>query len=454
MDLSKQLADACRLIDRWLAYKVKMERLPGLSAGVVSQQEIIFQQGYGYADIEAQQKTELTTCYRVASFSKIFTAIAVLQLFEQGLLSLDDSIQRYLPWLENSSDRRVAAITIRQLLTHTSGLERDGNTPHWVEMHFPTLTEIQQHIAEGAMAYAPAEKWKYSNFGYTLLGEIIGAVSGQSYEAYVEQNILQRLALTSTAPALNETLLQHLAVGYGRDIPGQARARLPHIDTRVMASATGFSSNIADLCRFIMAQFEGDLTLLKDETKREMRRVQWLREGYTSDWCLGLQTWKVDDRRVYGHGGSFQGYQARFSFDPERQTGVVVFINAIDGPATTIADNLVQVINSVIAHFDEFGKPENQVQDAHKYEGRYRNIWGDTDITAVNGSLIMYNSGPASPTLDYYQMQQRDDGNFILVSGNSIGQLGERVRFEFDDQGDVKRAIVGANPAEKIGDLT
>ncbi|HET8840706.1 MAG TPA: serine hydrolase [Ktedonobacteraceae bacterium] len=453
MNLNKQLASACRLIDRWLAYKVEMGRLPGLSAGIVYQKEVIFQQGYGYADIEAGQKTGATTCYRIASFSKVFTTIAILQLFEQGLLSLDDGILRYLPWFQESKDERAKQITIRQLLTHTSGLDRDGSTPHWVDLRFPTLEEIRQHVVEGAMAYAPIEKWKYSNLSYTLLGEIVRSVTGESYEAYVEQNILQRLALTHTGPALNETLLEHLAVGYGRDIPGQPRERLPQIDTHVMASATGFTSNVADLSRLIMAQFEGDTTLLKDETKREMRRIQWLREGYSSDWCLGLQTWKVDQRRVYGHGGSFQGYQSRFSFDPEQQIGVVLLINALDGPATTLADNMVQTINHIIAHFDEFGESELQTKDAHRYEGRYRNLWGEIDIAEVNGSLIMYNSGPECPTFDYYQMQQNPDGNFTLISGNSIGHLGERVRFDFDDQGNPFQVIVGANPSEKIADL-
>jgi len=186
MDFSRQVTGACRLIDRWLAYNVAMERIPGLSVGIVYQQQVVFQRGYGYADLAGETKASATTCYRIASFSKVFTTIAILQLVEQGLLQLDERAQHYLPWLQSTHDDRVAQITIRQLLTHTSGLKRDGETTHWVDFRFPALEEIQQQVAASPMAYTPAITWKYSNFGYTLLGEIIRVVSGQAYETYVQ----------------------------------------------------------------------------------------------------------------------------------------------------------------------------------------------------------------------------------------------------------------------------
>ncbi len=450
MDLTAQLTAASRVIDRWLPYKMFRGRLPGLSVGIVYQKTLLFQNGYGYADVEQQLPTSKTTGYRIASFSKIFTAIAILQLAEEGKLHLDEYARKYLPWLASASDERTAQITLRQLLTHTSGLDRDGATPHWVEMQFPALAQIQSHIAEGAQAYTPAEKWKYSNLGYTLLGAIVRAASGVPYEYYVEEHILQPLGLSLTAPVLTPEIEQNLAVGYGRDIPGSARTRLPAIETHIMASATGFSSNVPELSRFIMAQFYGDTTLLKDETKREMRRIQWLREGYDRDWCLGFQTHKIGASRFYGHGGSFQGYQSRFDFDPEREFGLVLFSNALDAPSTDLAEGAIQVLNYVIEHFNEFGQAENQVAQAERYEGRYSNIWSDTDIMSINGSLVLYTPGVYSPALDFHQLRPDADGRFTLTSGNSIGQLGERVRFELDGDGMARKVWIGSNPAEKI----
>jgi CubicO group peptidase (beta-lactamase class C family) len=448
-DITTQINAATRVIDRWLSYKVTMGRLPGLSVGLVYKDKQIFQKAYGYADVEQQQPTTPTTGYRIASFSKIFTATAVLQLAEQGKLRLDDRAQTYLPWLTSPHDERTERITIRQLLTHTSGLDRDGATPHWVEMQFPALAEIQHHITEGAQSYTPAEVWKYSNLGYTLLGELVRAVSGVTYEEYVHQHIIQPLGLKYTAPTLTPEIVNNLAVGYSRDIPGQERQPLPSIETHVMASAAGFSSNVPDLCRFIMAHFMGDTTLLSDETKREMRRVQWVRDGYESDWCLGLETWKIGERRIYGHVGSFQGYQSHFGFDPERELGIVVFINALDGPASDLARGAMQTIDHVITHFEEFSSAENQVERAERYEGRFTNIWGDTDIVALNGSLVLYGPGMPTPSQNFHQLRPDTDGHFTLTS-DSIGQLGERVRFEFDDEGNACRLWVGPNPNEKV----
>jgi D-alanyl-D-alanine carboxypeptidase len=449
-DFTAQIMAASNVLDHWLAYKRTMGRLPGLSVGLVYKDTLLFQKAYGYADVEQQRPTSPTTSYRIASFSKIFTAIAILQLAEQGKLHLDDRAQQYLPWLTSLHDERTARITLRQLLTHTSGLDRDGATPHWVDFRFPSLSQIQYHIAEGAQSYTPAEIWKYSNLGYTLLGAIVHAVSGVSYEAYVHQHIIQPLGLTATSPTLTPESEHDLAVGYGRDIPGRERERLPAIETHIMASATGFTSNVSDLCRFMTAQFIGETTLLKDETKREMRRIQWLREGYEADWCLGLQTWKIDERRLYGHGGSFQGYQSRFGFDPERELGIVVLTNAIDAPATDLAKGAMQTIDHVITHFEEFAHPENQVEQAERYAGRFTNVWGDTDVVALNGSLVLYNPKVASPAQDFHQLRPDADGHFTLTSGDSIGSLGERVRFELDSEGDAQRLWVGPNPYERV----
>src|SRR5437763_16804121 len=191
----------------------------------------------------------------------------------------------------------------------------------------------------------------------------------------MREHIVQRLGLLHTGPLLTNEIVQNLAVGYGRNIPGQQRESFPLIETHVMASATGFSSNITDFCRFMVAQFDGNTSLLTDESKREMRRIQWLREGFSSDWCLGFETWKVDKRRIYGHGGRFQGYRSMFGVDIEREIGLVVFANAIGAPSTDLANSALQIIDYLINHFEEFTQPNNRVENVARYEGRFRNIW-------------------------------------------------------------------------------
>src|SRR6266571_2489840 len=115
MDFTKQLRNATKLIDRWLQYKVYSDHIPGLSIGIIHKNEVIFSKGYGYADIEKKIKASDTTCYRIASFSKVFTTIAILQLFEQRKLHLDECVQHYLPWFQSEHNQRTKRVTIRQL---------------------------------------------------------------------------------------------------------------------------------------------------------------------------------------------------------------------------------------------------------------------------------------------------------------------------------------------------
>ena len=451
MSIHQAITDAASLIDRWLAYKTEMGRIPGLSVGIVYKNQIILHQTYGYANLEERIPTSKETGYRIASFSKTFSAIAAMQLAEQGKLNLDVPVSTYVPWFTNPNDPRVTHISLRQLLSHTSGLDRDGAAGQWVTLEFPELPVIQQHVSEGAMVFDPATQWKYSNFGYTIVGQVIEAVSGEVYNEYVTKHIIEPLGLRHTAPDLNAKAEQELAVGYSRDIPGQPRERFPQISTSVMASATGFLSSVPDLLRYIQAQFPGDTTLLSEESKREMRRIQWLREGLEADQCLGFATWKVKDWRVYGHGGGFQGFITRFAFDPDRQIGIAVLTNAIDGPALTLANGALSVINKFIVDYDELTKAELAVEHPERFINTYRNIWRDDQIARIGQSLLRYDPAADVPLEFVEQLRLNADGSFTVMSGDTYGAYGEKIHFTFDEAGNAQTLIACGNTVERIG---
>lgn len=450
MSTDKAITAAASLIDRWLAYKTEMSRIPGLSVGIIYKNQSILHQTYGYANLEERIPTRKETVYRIASFSKTFSAIAVMQLAEQGKLNLDVPVSTYVPWFTNPHDPRVASITLRQLLSHTSGLDRDGTAGQWVTLEFPELSVIQQHVSDGAMVFDPATQWKYSNVGYTIVGQVIEAVSGEAYTEYMTRHIIEPLGLRHTAPDLNAKAEQELAVGYSRDIPGQPRERFPQISTRVMASATGFLSNVPDLLRYIQAQFPGDITLLSEESKREMRRIQWLGEGGGNDQCLGFATWKVNDWRVYGHGGGFQGFITRFAFDPNRQIGIAVLTNAIDGPALTLVNGALSVINKYIVDYDELAKVEFAVEHPERFVGTYRTIWGDSQIAHIGQSLLRYDPSADMPLEFVERLSPNADGSFTVTSGNAGGAYGEKIYFTFDEAGTAQTLISSGNTAERI----
>ncbi len=449
MDFTRALQHTIAVIDRWLSYVAYADpRVPGLSAAIVYKDQIIFHKGYGYADIA--QKTPVTdlTCYRIASISKIFTTIAILQLVEEGKVALDARVRDYLPWFTSSHDQNLHFITLRQLLTHTSGLERDGDTPHWADFHFPTFSSIRQHIEAGATVFPPLEQWKYSNYGFTLLGEVIKQVSRMSYEAYVTRNIVERLNLSHTAPVLTDTITSQLATGYGRSLPHREKEPFPTIETNVMASATGFSSNVLDLCQFMQAQFDGNTLLLRDETKRDMRRLQWLREDTASSWSLGLETWRVNGRRLYGHGGSFPGYKSRFAFDPECSIGIVVLTNAIDALASDILNSIWECLHYFIKHDDIFAAASAD-ENLPACVGTFRSIWNDVELVAIADYLLYYTLETGSPAKSIRPLRYEQNGQYRIISDDGFGHLGETLHFECESDR-VNTIYIGSNPFQRL----
>src|SRR3990172_1975232 len=230
---------AVKIVAPWIEYKRALARVPAVSVGIVHEDRVIFANGYGFANISKRTRATETTCYRIASISKTITATAALQLAERGALQLDDRVQTFLPWFRSTKDAGLARITLRHLLTHMAGIERDGNTAHWEHRRFPTLAQIRDHVREGIVVFRPLESFKYSNLGYAIAGQVIAAVSGRSYEDHVKERIVRRLGLTHTSPTLTARVRGRLAAGYRRGLLSKPPAALPRAATRALAAATG-----------------------------------------------------------------------------------------------------------------------------------------------------------------------------------------------------------------------
>jgi hypothetical protein len=199
----------------------------------------------------------------------------------------------------------------------------------------------------------------------------------------------------------------------------------------------------------MMAQFDSDTRLLSEQMKREMRRIQWRHAGTDADWCLGLENWTVNDRQIYGHGGSFPGYRSRFGMDVERKLGVVVLANAIDAPSSLLVNGMLESINYFITHDQEFAPTNPPLENIDAFTGAFTSIWDDVDIVAVANQLIYYPLTEVSPVVAVNRLQYEQDRQFRIVSGDGFGSVGETVRFEWE--GDrVSRVKIGANPLTRL----
>ncbi len=165
------------LFSAWLEGQIEIRGLPGAVVGVVSGDELVWAEGFGRADVNADRPMETDTRFRMASHSKLFTATAIMQLREQGRVRLDDPVTDYLPWFTfQSAAPDDPPVTIEHLLTHSSGLPREAGS-HWTDLDFPTAEEILELMPDRQAPFSPEVRWKYSNLAYTIAGMVVEEVS-------------------------------------------------------------------------------------------------------------------------------------------------------------------------------------------------------------------------------------------------------------------------------------
>ncbi|MEM7031591.1 MAG: serine hydrolase [Chloroflexota bacterium] len=442
------------LISTWVQANRIYKDLPSISLGIVYDQTLIYARGFGYANIETKQKATPDSIYRIASHSKLFTAIALMKLRDEGRIDLDTPINTYLPWFDIQIAKPEAnPITIRHLLVHISGLPREAGSAYWQDFDFPTSDQLKARLGTLKTVFLTETRWKYSNLGLTLAGEIVSAVSKQPYAQYVQENILAPLGMASTSVIFPKDHAARLAVGYGRQLPGETRAALPFVDAKSMAAATGFSSTITDMARFVSWLFRlqdsQESEILKPSTLREMQRPHWLEENWQSGRGLGFGIEKVKGNTLIGHGGAYPGYLTLTRINPQDKIGVIVFTNALDAQPETISNRIFEWITPVIQQALA-GKDEVTVdQNWDRYTGTYRMLWTDYQVLPLDGKLCIIVPHAANPKNRLMSLTPISDHIFRL-EGPGNAAIGEEVTFEMNDTGQAKRMIIGVNPAERI----
>ena len=192
--------------------------MPGLSAAIVHDQDLLWSGASGFSDLDNQRPATTNTIYGICSISKLFTGIAVMQLRDQGKVQLDDPVSSLLPWFNlQQTFEGSSEITLRNLLTHASGLPREADTPYWVrpDFPFPTSKEVREMLGGQTTIYTANRYHQYSNLGLSLVGEIVAEKSGQDYTAYVNEHLLGPLGMTDTSTGFpTDNREPRVATGY------------------------------------------------------------------------------------------------------------------------------------------------------------------------------------------------------------------------------------------------
>lgn len=432
------LHDALAYADRWVEFRQRTLRLPGVAIAVQHRDRIVLSRAYGMADLERGVPLTTGHLFRVASNSKMFTATAVMQLVEQGALRLDDRAGDHLPWVPGGPDQ-LGRVTLRQLLSHSAGLVRDGEVGgFWqLERDFLNADELRAELTGTPLVFPANTHFKYSNFGYSLVGLVVEAASGLPYNEYVQRHVIDRLGLRDTSPELDDHVRERLATGYTNDHYGLERAAIDHLDTHAMSPATGCCSTAEDLCRFGAAHFLGSGDLLSDESKREMQHGHWKAEGAPGSYGLGFDVYQVGERRMVGHGGGFPGFITNTRFDTEDQLAVVALTNALDGVAGELTSGIVEILDRALK-----AEPRSAAADGvdlDRFTGRYWSVGGPVDIVRFGGQLL--GLAPEGPSPFGWVVELTVEGPDELRMSRAMGfaSPGERARFTFDAAGRVER---------------
>jgi len=454
------LNDQRCLVEAWIEAQMAAQELPGLSLAVVDDQEVCWLKGFGFADLERQTPADADTVYRIASISKTFTSTAILQLRDRDQLGLDDPVRRYLPWfrLRDSRDHwecaDTAEITIRHLLTHSSGLPREAAFPYWNDFQFPSLEQMKSTLPDQEPPFPPAVRFKYSNLALALAGQIVATVSGRPYADYVQTQVIAPLGMASTSVHLPEEHRRRLATGYGRRLPGRQRQVRPFTDAKAIAPAANLSSTAADLARFISLQFRDDppspdhgsqVPVLRGSTLREMHRPHWVFPDWSGGRGLGFVVYRRDQRTLAGHGGHVAGYRTQILFDPQARVGVAVLINATGADPLYLAGHVFDCMAPALE--ERRSAPEATPFDPawDTLTGRFRTAWGDAQVIRQGARLVLLDPTEERPGGSPYVLEPVSPGVFRLTGDDGSGPVGELARFELDADGRVKRLKIGEN---------
>ena len=327
-------------LERILRTAQAEHRLPSVSAAAVHDGEIVWSCAVGLADTESGEQATPDHQYRIASITKTVTAVGLMQLRDEGKLTLDDPLDVHLPSAAHPA-------TLRQLLSHLSGIQREVPGDVWETLEMPTREELLPKLAEAERPLAPGAYWHYSNLAFALLGEVVAQVSGGSAEAYLTESVLGPVGMTRTTWTREDPAAVGYLVAAYSDVPRREAV----VEGRAVAPAAELWSTATDLCKWAAFIADPDPQVLAPETVEEMRAFQSMVD--LSQWRLGyglgFALYRLDDRVFAGHDGAHAGYLAHVSALPAAKTGAAVVTNS--GAGVTISALGIQLSGAVANAF-------------------------------------------------------------------------------------------------------
>jgi CubicO group peptidase (beta-lactamase class C family) len=334
---SAQTADK---IDDYINAELQKQKIPGLTIAVVRNGEIVKAKGYGLANVELNVPATPETIYQSGSVGKQFTATAVTMLVEEGKIGLDDKISRYFA----DAPDRWSGITVRHLLTHTA-----GTTDYPKDFDFRrdyTEDELLKKAAEIPLAFAPGEKWSYSNMGYVMLGILISKVTGKFYGEFLKERIFKPLEMNTARIISEADIVPNRAAGY-RLVKGELKNQ-EWVSPSMNSTADGsLYLSVLDMAKWDAALYTEKL--LKKSSFVQMWTSVILNNGKTQQYGFGWGFNDVRGHKIIEHGGAWQGFTSHIARYVDDKLTIIVLVNRAGGNPGAIAHGIAGLIDPELA---------------------------------------------------------------------------------------------------------
>jgi CubicO group peptidase (beta-lactamase class C family) len=403
----------------------------GCAALVAIKGQVVYKKAFGLANLELNVPMQPDMVFRVGSITKQFTAVAILQLMEQGKLSLQDDITKFIP----DYPTQAYKITIENLLTHTSGIKSFTNVPEFQKYIKEDMSpaEVIDKFRNLPMDFAPGTKWSYNNSGFFLLGYIIEKASGKSYQDYIQENLFKPAEMTSSLYGNDRRIIKNRASGYQSD--GDNVVNLDYISMLLPYSAGSIMSTVEDLYKWNRALISNKL--LKKETLDKAFTEYKLSNGEGTGYGYGWFLKQLQGSPTIEHGGAINGYLCNAIYLPKEDVFVAVFSNSTAKSPDMVSLKMAALAIGKPLSYKEIDMPEN-IPD--QYIGVYEDKDGNQRIITMDGKkLFSQKSGSAKYDLKPYAADKfffEDSFTNITFNRNSSGKVTDLIA---EDRGTVTK---------------
>lgn len=312
---------------------------PGCVVLVAEKDKLLYEKGFGKASIELNVPVRPEMLFRIGSMTKQYTAIAILQLMEQGSISLQDSIRKFI----KDFPHKGYTITIEHLLTHTSGIVDyqvlDFHIPNAIRIDFPQK-QIIDSFAVLPLAFVPGTRYSYSNSNYYLLGYILEKVTGKTYKTYMQENVFAPLGLSATCYDSPAEIIANRVCGYAKGSNGYQNSG--YLSMNQVFSAGALLASARDLFKWHQALYA--YKIVKKETLEKALAPFKLSDGKLSEYGYGWFIKEFRGKKLIGHGGAIDGFRSIEVYLPEQDIFIAALFNSDNDGYFPLFENITNLL--------------------------------------------------------------------------------------------------------------